>query len=277
MAAVIARLTGEMRSAWEASVRGEGSAQPQQAAALNPLQPVSAFESDVENAIGLVRRGVRVVPFAEALPLVPLYRARGEELPAELRVAHEQQGYEFLLVSLTFTLSLDADEAPDSAEFTLALRDTIAGARGARAIRVFPQREHSSWFRTEARFNVDLDAKLSFSASTPAVGQAKAEVTSGVKVIAGPFQIELGQTELEVLGEGDREIGWRYRVKRALAGRNDYRSWLVLKVAKEETKLQVLANIGVRTYRRSWSTLWLRDKLPILYADAELDIELPGR
>jgi hypothetical protein len=152
----------------------------------------------------------------------------------------------------------------------------MSGPRATRAIRLFPQRVHSTWFQADARFNVELDASLSFAASYPgADAKAGARAGGSVKVLAGPFQIELGRTELEVLGEGDREMGWRYRVRQALLGQNDYRSFLVLKVANEATKLQLETNIGVKTYRRSWSTLWLRDKMPILYARALLDVELP--
>lgn len=277
MAEVVAQLSDSDRSAWEAAIRAEGPV-PAAAPPFNPLRPVSAFTSEEEDAIGLVRRGVRVVPFAETLPLLPLYAARGEQLPPELQVAHEQQQYDFHLVSLTFTLALEDNESPDSAEFTVRIQDDVGGARASRAIRVFPERAHSSWFRAEARFNVELDASLAFSAShTAAHANAKATAAAGsaVRVLAGPFTIELGRTELEVLGEGDREVGWRYRVQQALAGKNDYRSLLVLKVARETKSVRLLTEIGVKTYRRSWTSLWLRERLPLLRASAELEVELP--
>jgi hypothetical protein len=262
-----------------AAARAHGAAEAP-ITAFDPFQEVSAVLSDPEDAIGLVRRGVRVVPFAETTPLLPLYAARGEEVPAELRVAHESQRYDFLLVQLTFSLRLEEGEEPDHAEFAVWIQDGVPGPRASRAIEVFPQRVHASWFKADAQLSVALDASLKFSvAAEGAAGAARAsgDAGAGGKVLIGPFHVDAGRTELEVRGEGDREIGWIYRVRRALEGKNDFRSFLVIKVAQETEKVGLLARIGVRPYRRSWKTAWLREKLPILHADAVLDLELPKR
>jgi hypothetical protein len=77
----------------------------------------------------------------------------------------------------------------------------------------------------------------------------------------------------------DREVGWTYRARRTLEGKNDFRSFLVLKVAREvarEADVNLHAEIGVRPYRRSWQSLWLREKLPVLWADTTMALELRG-
>ncbi|WP_437762090.1 hypothetical protein WMF27_01225 [Sorangium sp. So ce281] len=283
MREVIAVLPAEAVASWEEALRaaargdGEAPAGPELEAFFDPFRPAAAVASDPEDAIGLVRRGVRLAPFAETTPLLPLYAALGRELPPPLRVASEEQRYEFLLVALTFSLRLDDDESPDHAEFVVKIRDGIDGPRASRAVEVFPQRVHAAYFQASAQLSVALEASMKFSVETEAVPRAGVDAAAEAKVLAGPFTIDIGQTELDVSGEGDRDIGWVYRVRRALEGKNDFRSFLVLKVARETEKVRLLANIGVRTYRRTWKTLWLREKLPILYASAALDIELPNR
>ena len=277
---VTAELPAESAAAWEeeirAAARAHGVQEEAAPVAFDPFRPISAAISDPEDAIGLVRRGVRVAPFAETTPLVPLYEVRGEALPDHLRVAHDEQAYDFFLVQLTFSLGLDDGEAPDHAEFVVKIRDDVHGPRASRAIEVFPQRVDATWFKADAQLSVALDASLRFSVEA-APAEATARAKAGAGVILGPFRVDVGTTELEVRGEGDREIGWIYRVRHALEGRNDFKSFLVLKVARETEKVSLLANIGVRTYRRSWQTLWLREKLPILYARAVLPVELAGR
>ncbi|WP_437531149.1 hypothetical protein WME79_01240 [Sorangium sp. So ce726] len=283
MREVIAVLPAEAVTSWEealrAAARGDGEAPvgPELEAFFDPFRPAAAMCSDPEDAIGLVRRGVRVAPFAETTPLLPLYAALGRELPPPLRVASEEQRYEFLLVALTFSLRLDDDESPDHAEFVVKIRDGVDGPRASRAVEVFPQRVHATYFQASAQLSVALEASMKFSVEADSATRAGVDAAAEAKVLAGPFTIDIGQTELDVSGEGDRDIGWVYRVRRALEGKNDFRSFLVLKVARETEKVRLLVNIGVRTYRRTWKTLWLREKLPILYASAALDIELPNR
>ncbi len=283
---VVASLETELR----ARASAEASAQRAMAGAGleammdDPPPPDIALPlSDPEDAIGLIRRGVRVAPVAETTPLLPLYEAHGRDLPAELRVAAEQQNYEFYLVALTFSLRLEDNESPDHAEFAVKVRDGVTGPRASRAVEVFPQRVHTSFFKAEGQISVALEASMKFAVGLdglpglPGQAQAGGDAAAGAKAIVGPFTIDVGQTELDVSGEGDRDIGWIYRVRRALEGKNDFKSFLVLKVAKETPKVDLLANIGVRTYRRTWRTLWLREKLPILYARAMLEVELTRR
>ncbi|WP_437983939.1 hypothetical protein [Sorangium sp. So ce117] len=284
MSEVTAMLPADAMASWEESLRaaaargdGEAPVGPEPEAFFDPFRPVAAMRSDPEDAIGLVRRGVRVAPFAETTPLLPLYAALGRELPPPLRVASEEQRYEFLLVALTFSLRLDDDESPDHAEFVVKIRDGVDGPRASRAVEVFPQRVHATYFQASAQLSVALEASMKFSVEADAATRVGVDAAAEAKVLAGPFKIDIGQTELDVSGEGDRDIGWVYRVRRALEGKNDFRSFLVLKVARETEKVRLLVNIGVRTYRRTWKTLWLREKLPILYASAALDLELPSR
>jgi len=280
MSEVIATLSPDTPAGWELAIRAaasDGARGLSAEEAFDPFRGVSATISDPEDAIGLVRRGVRVAPFAETTPLLPLYASLGQDVPAELKVASEQQGYEFYLVALTFSLRLDDDEAPDHAEFAVKIRDGERGPRASRAIEVFPQRVHASYFKAEAQLSVALEASMKFSVDVAhATAKASAGAGAGARASAlvGPFRIDIGQTELDVSGEGDRDIGWIYRVQKALEGKNDFKSFLVLKVAGETDAVTLQTNIGVRTYRRTWRTLWLRQMLPILYANATLGVEL---
>lgn len=289
---VVATLPENAGSDWKHALRDEARAEaalesfpPMLGAeplSFDPFQPVAARQSDVDDAIGLVLRGVRLAPFAETTPLIPLYAARGQELPAELSVAHKEQGYDFFLVQLTFSLRLEDDESPDMAEFVVQINDGLDGPRATRAIQVFPQRIHKKWFEGSAELSVALESSLEFSVEAKAEpGKAAAKGDAGLKakVLAGPFRVEAGRTELTVAGEGDRDIAWTYRANEALEGKNDFKSFLVLKIAREtldrkEGKVSVDTKIGVRTYRRTWKTLWLKDRLPVLYARASLDLDL---
>lgn len=304
MSEITAQLSAAEQQAFIEQVRHKAQAQPKpgqdgsvplQAAGLessfDPLRPVASVESDEQNAIGLVTRGVRLAPFAESTPLVPLYRELGHALPATLKIAHEQQAYNFVLVQLTFSLRLGDDEVPDYAQFVVDIEDGVEGPRATRTHEMFPQQRHASWFRANAALAVALDTSMQFNvaaalpalsgaealpvASAEAQAQAEGQAKLGVNALVGPFRIELGRTELEVAGSGDRNISWIYRAGDALAGKSDFKSFLVLKVARETTRVELRSQIGVRTYRRSWRTLWLRDVMPILRADARLSVELP--
>lgn len=288
---VWAKLTEEQVSSFVAGVRAQarregatrGPSPTQESTAFDPFRPVAARGSDVDDAIGLVRRGVRLVPFAETTPLLPLYRKKNQEVPPELAVAHEEQGYEFFLVQLTFSLRLEDDESPDRAEFVVEIHDGVEGPRATRTVEVFPKRADVRWFEASGELAVNLESSLKFSVEAAnQAGKAKAEggVEVKGKVLAGPFHIEVGQTQLTVAGESDREIAWIYQVHRALAGKSDFQSFLVLKIAREtlereEGKVSLQAKIGVRTYRRTWKTLWLKDTLPVLHAKADLELDLP--
>ena len=278
MEEMVATLGGSELSAWEQKLRQEESSRRPPAAAYDPLRTVAAERSFVDEAVQLVRRGVRVVPVAEALPLVPLYARLGQEVPAHIRVAHEDMKYDFYLVQLTFNLIPEEDQVPDYAEFVVAMYDDLQGERKSRAINVFPQRIESTWLKAEGGVSVSLDASLKFEAGPVAVhgveAQAKAGAGANVKVLAGPFKVEFSTTDLEVIGEGDREVTWIYRDRRALSGKNDFRSFLVLKIGRETTGVRLGCKMGVRTYRRSWETLWLREHLPILRAEKMLELEI---
>jgi hypothetical protein len=278
MTDLVASLEGAELAEWERALRAAEVSHRPPAPAFDPMRPVAALESLADDAVRLVRRGVRMVPVAETLPLLPLYARSKQQVPAEIRVAHETQGYDFYLVQVTFNLLPEDDQTADYAEFAVAIYDGVEGPRASRAIEVFPRTIQSTWLKAEGGVHVSLHASLQFEASPIGVHGVKAEAGAGAgasaKVIAGPFKVAFGTTELEVVGTGDREIKWIYRTKGALSGKTDFRSFLVLKVASHTPAVRLGTKIGVRTYRRTWETLWIREHMPILRAEKMLELEI---
>lgn len=224
------------------------------------------------------RRGVKIAPHAESQPLIPLFEAAKVELPPELRVDYEQMRYRFYLVIVTFSIFLPEDQFPLAAEFGLTLKDDVKDTvRRARVIRLFPGRKDVQFFSVDVEgafmvnAHIDIYSPLTGSKISPFPSvEASAGLRSGI--VFGPLKFQFRKAAVEVRGESDQQVFWRYNLASELTGANDFKSILVLKIAEEAKSVEMAASLGVVPYKRQW--MLFKEKLPMLLDNVILPVEL---
>lgn len=252
------------------SVRRRGKGMPEV-----ELKGLAEARSEI---IETYRTGVRIAPQAESQPLIPLFEAAKVELPPEFRVDYEQMRYIFYLVTVTFSILLPKDQTPLKAELALILKDDIKDpARRTRVIRLFPGRKDVQFFSADIEGAFMLNAHMDLH--SPLVGSkilpfSNVEASAGLKsgIVYGPFKFQFRKAMVEVTGESDQQVFWRYNLASELTGANDFKSILVLKIAEEAKSVEIAASLGVVPYKRQW--LLFKEKLPLLPDDRILPVEL---
>jgi hypothetical protein len=209
---------------------------------------------------------------------VPLFAAAKAPLPAEIQVDHEQMGYDFYLVEVTFSSLLPPEQYLAKAELGLKISDDVKEpARRTRPVRLFPGRKDLNLFSVDLEGAVGLDAGMNFS--IPMAGNqllAFGKLTTDAKVkanlVAGPFHFQFRRAAIEVKGESDQLILWRYNLQSELRGTNDFKSVLVLKVSREARAVSLGVTLGVTRCQHRW--LVFREHLPQLTDTQVLPVEL---
>lgn len=231
----------------------------------------------VENA----RAGVRIAPFAESRPLIPLFRTAGIPLPPEIKIDHEQMHYNFYAVQTVFSILLPKDQFPLFSEFEIDVIDDMQDvARKTRPIRLFPGKKDVQFFQTDLEGAVGIDANMNISTLTPGLPlpsflEANANARLKAGVVVGPFQFSFRKAAIEVKGESDQHIFWRYNLHSEIAGTNDFKSVLILKVAEETRSITMNASLRIAPARRRW--LLFKDILPVLKDHITLPVEIVKR
>lgn len=226
------------------------------------------------------RAGVEIASQAESRPLIALFEAAGTDLPPEVRVDHEQMKYDFYSVEAKFSVLLPTDQFPLSAQFALELDDDVdEPARRLRPIRLFPGYKDVEYFSANLQGAVGLDAGLNFWVPVTAanlVPFAKVSGDASLKagLVLGPLPFQFRRTAIEVKGESDQRILWRYNMKSELTGTNMFSSVLVLKIAEEAGSARMEARLTVVPCKRRW--LVFKEQLPALSDTVRLPIELVG-
>jgi hypothetical protein len=230
-----------------------GDAEPLRAPGRDEIEAAAA------DLIFHARQGVRIAPQVESTPLVPMLRAAGSEIPPML-AAQMKLGYAFYLIQVTFRILLPEDQRPRSARFELRLQDDVAAReRRVRPLSLFPRHEDQELFSAdlEGSFGVDATANIAIPKAVGGValpfGDVSVEAKVRAGIVVGPFRFRFCRAKIEVAGESDQEIEWRYDLESALFGTNDFKSVLVLKVAREATTVTMPAMLGVVPYKRRWA------------------------
>jgi hypothetical protein len=131
---------------------------------------------------------------------------------------------------------------------------------------------------------IGIDAGMNITPSTfgltlPTFGEVSAKVAMDAKLkahfVVGPLSFPFRRAAIEVTGESDQHIRWRYNLKSELTGANSFKSILILKVAQEIRSAQITALLQVIPCKKSW--LIFRDVLPALSDRITLPIELVTR
>jgi hypothetical protein len=257
-------------------VRGPGSDMTMATPARRELEQIT--KEIIKNA----EEGVHIASHAESHPLIPVFKAAKIELPPELKVDHDQMRYDFYSVEVTFSILLPKEQFPLSATLALNLSDDSPNqARRARPIRLFPGRKDIQFFKVDVEGKVGIDACLNFSMPqlglplSPVVqlgGSASADAGVKAALVIGPLTFPFRKAALEVKGESDQHIVWRYNMESELSGNNEFKSVLILKIPQEVRSVTMSAALLVVPARRSW--LILKSILPELPAQATLPIEL---
>ena len=240
------------------------------------------LEAVVEDILSRAKTGVRIAPLVESRPLIPLFRAAKIDLPPEIRVDHEELKYDFYYVEITFSILLSREEFPLSAELRLALTDDAQdAARRARPIRLFPGRKDIQFFTVDVEGAIGIDASMNIATPTiglsfPSFSEISAKVAADAHLkanfVVGPLTFPFRKAALEVRGEGDQDIYWRYNLQSELNGTNSFKSVLVLKVAQEIGSVQMTGVLHVVPCKRRW--LLFKEVLPELSDKMPLTVEL---
>ncbi|HEY1353100.1 MAG TPA: hypothetical protein VGF67_26090 [Ktedonobacteraceae bacterium] len=243
---------------------------------------LTSLEQTVDEIKACAKTGVTIAHQAESHPLIPLYRAAKIALPPQLKVDHENLKYDFYAVEVTFSILLPEDQFPLSAQLNLTLVDDATElARRTRPIRLFPARIDIRYFKADLVGKFGIDANMSFSTpqlnipvnpSIQATTQASAAAEVKAAFVFGPLIYTFRKAALDVIGESDQQIIWRYNLKSQLTGTNEFKSILILKIASEVHSVVIDASLSVVPAKRHW--LLFRNILPALPARASLPVEL---
>jgi len=238
--------------------------------------PTSAFSEIRDEILKAYKEGVTIAPQTESRPLIPLYKAAKLKLPPEIQVDHQTGHYDFYLVQVIFGTTLPSDQYPLKSELTIKLQDDVTDTtRRTRPVSLFPSRRDIVLFKADLNVDVTLDASLSFSAPVPtpgAVGKAKADAGIKSKLSIGPLHFVVRKAEVEVKGEGSQDILWRYAFDQHVTGANDFKSFLVLKVAQEARSCEMTAAIALVPCKPRW--LLFKKVLPAIHHELVLPVTL---
>lgn len=240
---------------------------------LPPASSLSEIRSEILEAY---KKGVKIAPQTETRPLIPLYKAAKLALPPEIQVDHQTSHFDFYLVQVIFGTTLPSDQYPIRSEMTIKLKDDITdSARRTRPVSLFPARRDKELFKADLDIAIKLDASLNFSAPVPtpvAVGKAEAGASGSVGLKIGPLHFAVHKAVVEVTGEGSQNILWRYAFDQHVTGANDFKSFLVLKVAQEARRCEMAAAIALVPCRPRW--LLFKQVLPAIYHELVLPVTL---
>jgi hypothetical protein len=258
------------------SVRGTRDLPGEQDAIVVPRhEELAAAAADLLEAAKI---GVQIAPQTESRPLFPLYEAAGLEIPASIKVDRDEMGYEYYLVELSFSVMLPQDQRPLHAAFAVHLDDDIDDpGRRLRSTQYFPDRENVELFRVDLDGAFGLDAGMRFTVPELAgellpFGKIDAHAKLKAGIVAGPFKFPFRMAKIEVAGESDQDVIWRYNMESALWGNNDFKSVLVLKIAREARRAELGAALSLVPYKRKWALF--KERLPELKTESSSVIEL---
>jgi hypothetical protein len=239
----------------------------------------AAMDTATRDVIATYGRGITIAPQAESRPLIPLFKADGHAVPAALKVDHEKMGYDFYSVEVIFTILLPKDEYASSAKFDLEITDDATNvARKTRPIQLFPERQDKDYFRADFEGAVGIDADMKLSLPLSVAGtvvpflQLTPEAKLKAKMVVGPFSFPFRRAAIEVTGEQSQKVHWGYNLQSTLKGANTFKSMLILKVAKETTRVGFEADLQIVPCKSSWYLI--RQHLPPIPVHAQLVVEL---
>lgn len=246
---------------------------------LAPVAPrPKELQATQQEILNHYRKGVKIASQAESRPLLPLFRAAKQPLPPELQVDHEKLHYDFYTVGVIFSSLLPKDQFLVSAELQINLTDDVKDpARATRPIRLFPAHKDRQYFSIDLEGAVGLSASLDFSplqagdALMP-FGKATADAELKAGLLLGPIKFQFRKAAIEVIGESDQNIVWRYNLLSECMGTNEVKSHLVLKIAREARQVAMAVSLRVVPCKRKW--LVFRDYLPALSDTLDLPVEL---
>ena len=232
----------------------------------------------------IIRNATKPVPIkihahAESIPLFELCKSAGVPPPPDLQAA-AALNYQFQLVQVIFSIFLPKGQFPVSAELTLQISDNVQNpTRQARPVRLFPGTQHKDLFRFDLEGGVGVDTQIQMT--VPMEGQQllpfasiKTDVAANLKAqfVFGPFSYRFRKAEIEVRGESDPSVVWKYNCDSKLLGTNEFKHIFVLKVAEEATAVNLTVSAGVTPCENKWY-IFLKD-LPEVTDQQTLQVEL---
>jgi hypothetical protein len=200
------------------------------------------------------------------------------EMPADLKVQSEQQNYDFHLVQLIFNVLLPKNQYALNAEFIVNIIDDVdQQQRKARPIRLFPDRKDVTLFTIDFMGAVGIDAGMSILSSLdgvklPTIVNFNMDAKIKSKILIGPLSFQYRKAALEVIGESDYNVRWRYNLASELTGTNQFKSFIILKTAKEAKSVSLKSQLSIQPYKRRWPIY--KDKLEPIASDKVLQVEI---
>jgi hypothetical protein len=238
----------------------------------------SADDATKEDILSTYKNGISISPVIESQPLIHLFKAQKIALPAKIKVDHEQMNYDFYLAQIIFNVLLPQDQFPDYAEFTLTIKDDVKeSVRQTRPVQLFPAEKHKDLFKIDVEGGVGVDAKMDLSIPvTNGLPISKFDVGANMKAnfVVGPFDFRFSKAAIEVVGESSQNIIWRYNMESEISGKNMFKSFLVLKIAKEAKDVKISALLKIRPWKSKWLGIG-HTELPTLDAyQKDMTVEL---
>lgn len=224
------------------------------------------------------RNGIRIASQVESIPIIPLMEALRQPLPVDLKVAHDQSKYVFYIAQVIFSVLLPADQYARFATLEITLKDDVNDSvRRSRPIRLFPARKDINLFTINLGGGIGVDAGINLTVpqiDNQIIPFARASVDANIKnsFVFGPIEFPFRQAEIEVLGEADQHIVWRYNLESAFYGTNEFKSFLILKVAEEARSLDMDVVLKIIPCNPRW--LLFERLLPELTDRKLLPVEL---
>jgi hypothetical protein len=262
------------------TTRGKTMAKKATAAKSSKDPAKKAARKAAEEILAIANSGVKIATHVESRLLAALLKAKNATLPPEFQVDQDKQNYDFYLVELRFSILLPRKQFARFAEFGILISDdNPSSTRGSRPVGLFPAPKDRVLFSVDVEGAVGLDASLHISAAEIAgavcpYADASADAKLKATMVLGPFAFHFRRAAIEVRGESSENILWRYNLHSELRGTNDFKSIMILKVAKETKKVQLKSAINVVPCQRSW--LIFERLLPHLWDTLTLEVELVG-
>jgi hypothetical protein len=231
-----------------------------------------------DEIISTAEQGVRIASQVESRSLIAVYEAAGVAIPPAIAVDNQNMAYEFYLAEMTFGSLLEDGMYLKRARVDLNLSDDIEKLeRRVRPIRLFPDRKDITYFGADVTAAVGIDFDLNITVpviDNQVIPFSQLEANAGIKAgfLVGPLQYSFRKAAIEVTGLSDQQVTWRYNLASELSGLNDFKSVMVLKIAREAQDVFLDTKVKIVPYRKRW--LIFQKTLPAFTIGSRMRVEL---
>ncbi|MGK7379771.1 hypothetical protein ACSFXN_18295 [Planococcus sp. 1R117A] len=230
----------------------------------NPVddEKISAFRrwllwlrGDVDR---MYRNGIKIPGNFPTVPLIPKYAEEGVPIPAEMKLQHEKQKYNFYQVKVYFHSELEEHVLLKNVNLKLKFKDNYDNEERETVVTsMVPDNTYQNLLKSNTTARIAITANGTVKAEIPKVLLPIGYIEGDANVVTGIDSsteltlppIEINNTLISAVGIEDTECYWNFDEVQA---EEDIQVIVILRVPQEATEVKVKASLEVTPYHKEW-------------------------